>query len=139
MAPEDVRIGAPVRITYEEVTPEWTLMEFEPAPAAAPAQKGERPVEVDLSEEQRFLQERHADSWSRSRRCSTLRERAGEGEPPFDRNYWQRAAELGWTAMLIPEEHGGAASEHPVLDLIVVAEEIGRQHRARAVPAGRRR
>jgi uncharacterized protein len=38
VAPEDVRIGAPVRITYEEVTPEWTLMEFEPAPAAAGAE-----------------------------------------------------------------------------------------------------
>ena len=33
-APEDVRIGMPVRITYEDVTPEWTLMFFEPAPAA---------------------------------------------------------------------------------------------------------
>ena len=38
VAPEDVRIGAPVRITYQEVTPEWTLMEFEPAPAAAGAE-----------------------------------------------------------------------------------------------------
>jgi uncharacterized protein len=39
VAPEDVRIGAPVRITYEEVTPEWTLMEFEPAPASAGAER----------------------------------------------------------------------------------------------------
>ena len=30
VAPEDVRIGSPVQITYQEVTPEWTLMEFEP-------------------------------------------------------------------------------------------------------------
>ena len=56
-----------------------------------------------------------------------MRERAGKGEPPFDRDYWQRAAELGWTAMLVPEEHGGAAGEQPVLDLVIVAEEIGRQ------------
>jgi uncharacterized protein len=39
VAPEDVRIGMPVRITYEEVTPEWTLMEFEPAPASAGAER----------------------------------------------------------------------------------------------------
>ena len=39
VAPEDVRIGAPVQITYEEVTPEWTLMEFEPAPATAGAER----------------------------------------------------------------------------------------------------
>jgi len=35
VAPEDVRIGMPVQITYEDVTPDWTLMDFEPAPAAA--------------------------------------------------------------------------------------------------------
>jgi uncharacterized protein len=39
VAPEDVRIGMPVHITYQEVTPEWTLMEFEPAPAAAGAER----------------------------------------------------------------------------------------------------
>ena len=39
VAPEDVRIGMPVQITYQEVTPEWTLMEFEPAPASAGAER----------------------------------------------------------------------------------------------------
>jgi hypothetical protein len=34
IAPEDVRIGLPVQITYDDVTPEWTLFDFEPAPAA---------------------------------------------------------------------------------------------------------
>ena len=29
--PDDVRIGMPVRIAYEEATPEWTLFVFEPA------------------------------------------------------------------------------------------------------------
>jgi hypothetical protein len=33
VAPEDVRIGMPVQITYEDVTRDWTLMYFEPAPA----------------------------------------------------------------------------------------------------------
>jgi uncharacterized OB-fold protein len=29
--PETVRIGTPVRIAYQDVTPEWTLFTFEPA------------------------------------------------------------------------------------------------------------
>lgn len=32
--PEDVRIGLPVQIAYDDVTPEWTLFVFEPAPSA---------------------------------------------------------------------------------------------------------
>ncbi len=83
-------------------------------------------MEVELSEEQRFLQDATRRFLEQESPLLTVREKAGKGEAPFERNYWQRAAELGWTAMLVPEEHGGAASDHPVLDLIVVAEEIGR-------------
>ena len=84
-------------------------------------------MEVELSEEQRFLQETTRRFLEQESPLSTVRERAGNGEPPFGRDYWRQAAELGWTAMAIPEEHGGAAGEHPVLDLVIVAEEIGRQ------------
>jgi uncharacterized protein len=34
--PEAVRIGMPVVIAYEDVTPEWTLFTFRPASAAGP-------------------------------------------------------------------------------------------------------
>jgi uncharacterized OB-fold protein len=34
LAPEAVRIGLPVRLAYEDATPEWTLFYFEPAPEA---------------------------------------------------------------------------------------------------------
>ena len=45
----------------------------------------------------------------------------------LDRELWRRGAELGWTAMLIPEELGGGAiSAEPVVDLTIVAEEMGR-------------
>jgi len=84
-------------------------------------------VEVDLSGEQRFLQETVRKFLEQESPLSSVRERASKGEPPFDASYWRQAAELGWTAMLIPEEHGGAAGEHPVLDLVIVAEEMGRQ------------
>ena len=31
----------------------------------------------------------------------------------FDRDYWRRGAELGWTSLLVSEEHGGAPSATP--------------------------
>ena len=41
---------------------------------------------------------------------------------------WQQGAELGWTAMLVPEEHGGGSvTEQPMVDLVALAEELGRE------------
>jgi alkylation response protein AidB-like acyl-CoA dehydrogenase len=45
----------------------------------------------------------------------------------FDPSWWQRAAELGWTSLLVPEEFGGGSvSGNPLRDLASIAEEIGR-------------
>lgn len=45
----------------------------------------------------------------------------------FDENYWRRGADLGWTSMLVAEEHGGGSvSGHAVSDLCVIAYEFGR-------------
>jgi alkylation response protein AidB-like acyl-CoA dehydrogenase len=54
--------------------------------------------------------------------------RALESHPDgFDRDTWRRAAELGWTSLLAPESLGGGGlSDNAVVDLAVVAEEIGR-------------
>jgi alkylation response protein AidB-like acyl-CoA dehydrogenase len=44
----------------------------------------------------------------------------------FDRAWWQCAAELGWTALLVPEElGGGSVSGNGVADLAMVAEQLG--------------
>lgn len=44
----------------------------------------------------------------------------------FQREWWQRAAELGWTSLLVPEElGGGSVSGDGVSDLALVAEQIG--------------
>lgn len=44
----------------------------------------------------------------------------------FDRDWWRRAAELGWASMLVPEElGGGSVSGDGVGDLALVAELIG--------------
>ena len=45
----------------------------------------------------------------------------------FDQAWWRRAAELGWTALLVPEElGGGSVSGDGVADLAMVAEQLGK-------------
>jgi alkylation response protein AidB-like acyl-CoA dehydrogenase len=45
----------------------------------------------------------------------------------FEPDWWRRAAELGWTSLLVPEAlGGGSVSGDGVADLALVAEQIGR-------------
>ena len=45
----------------------------------------------------------------------------------FDPAWWRRAAELGWTGLLVPEElGGGSVSENGFADLAMVAEQLGK-------------
>jgi len=45
----------------------------------------------------------------------------------FDPVWWRRAAELGWTGLLVPEElGGGSVSGSGVTDLAMVAEQLGK-------------
>ncbi len=45
----------------------------------------------------------------------------------FDPSWWRRAAELGWTALLVPEDLGGGSiSGNGVQDLAMVAEQLGK-------------
>jgi alkylation response protein AidB-like acyl-CoA dehydrogenase len=45
----------------------------------------------------------------------------------FDADWWRRAAELGWTSLLVPEElGGGSVSGDGVADLALVAELVGK-------------
>ncbi|MGE0881284.1 MAG: acyl-CoA dehydrogenase family protein [Acidimicrobiia bacterium] len=45
----------------------------------------------------------------------------------FDREWWKRGAELGWTSLLVPEAlGGGSVSGDGVSDLVLVAETFGR-------------
>jgi alkylation response protein AidB-like acyl-CoA dehydrogenase len=55
-----------------------------------------------------------------------VRELHAAGES-FDPAWWRRAAELGWTALLVPEElGGGSVSGSGVEDLAMVAEHLGK-------------
>jgi alkylation response protein AidB-like acyl-CoA dehydrogenase len=50
-----------------------------------------------------------------------------EAPEVFVRDVWREGAELGWTALLVPEEYGGGSvSAQPLIDLVVIAEEFGR-------------
>jgi alkylation response protein AidB-like acyl-CoA dehydrogenase len=45
----------------------------------------------------------------------------------FGAEYWRRGAELGWTSLLVGEEHGGGSiGDHGLVDLSLVAYEFGR-------------
>src|SRR5437868_3122026 len=45
----------------------------------------------------------------------------------FDEKYWRRGLDLGWTSLLVAEEHGGGSiSGDGLVDLTLVAYEFGR-------------
>ncbi|MCU0273400.1 MAG: acyl-CoA/acyl-ACP dehydrogenase [Acidimicrobiales bacterium] len=45
----------------------------------------------------------------------------------FDAGYWRRGAELGWTSLLVAEDHGGGSiSGSGLHDLALVADAFGR-------------
>src|SRR4051812_45377124 len=44
----------------------------------------------------------------------------------FPAKFWRQGAELGWTSLLVSEEHGGGTvSGHPLQDLALIAYEFG--------------
>ena len=83
-------------------------------------------MELELSEDQEFFQLTTRKFLAAESPIAAVR--ALEAEPAgFDAGYWKRGAELGWTSMLVPEaDGGGSLSEHGLLDLVLVAEEMGR-------------
>lgn len=55
-----------------------------------------------------------------------VREMHSRGDA-YDRGWWRKAAELGWTSLLVPDQlGGGSVSGNGVADLALVAEHIGR-------------
>jgi alkylation response protein AidB-like acyl-CoA dehydrogenase len=81
-------------------------------------------VNLELTEDQAFFRETTRRFIETETPLATLRADAGR---TLDRRWWRRAAELGWTAMLAPEDAGGGSlSGRPVADAAIVAEEMGR-------------
>jgi alkylation response protein AidB-like acyl-CoA dehydrogenase len=83
-------------------------------------------VELELSDDQEFF--RSTTRKFLTTECPITTVRALEADPAgFTADYWQRGAALGWTSLLVPDaDGGGSLSEHGLLDLVLVAEEMGR-------------
>jgi alkylation response protein AidB-like acyl-CoA dehydrogenase len=83
-------------------------------------------VKLDLTEDQEYFRvttRKFLESEVPLAHVRTLHEDA-DG---FDRDWWHRAAGLGWTSMLVPERLGGGSlSGEGLVDLAIVAEEMGR-------------
>lgn len=84
---------------------------------------------LQLSADQELLQRTTARFLEETVPVTELR-RLRDDRVGYPSRYWQRGAELGWTSLLVSEEHGGGSiSGHGLIDLSLVAYEIG-QHAA---------
>lgn len=81
---------------------------------------------LDLTADQRLFQQTAREFLAETVPVATVRA-LGEAGTGFDDQWWRSAAELGWTAMLVAEEHGGGTiSGRPITELSLVATELGR-------------
>jgi alkylation response protein AidB-like acyl-CoA dehydrogenase len=80
----------------------------------------------DLSADQQFFRETTARFLDEQVPADELRRRR-DNPAGFDEKYWRRGADLGWTSLLIGEDHGGGTvSGDGLVDLALVAYEFGR-------------
>ena len=83
-------------------------------------------MHLELTEDQEFFRTTARRFLEAETPLSTVRE-LYDSRDGFDRGWWARAAELGWTSLLVAEEHGGGSfSGRPTADAVIVAEELGR-------------
>lgn len=83
-------------------------------------------MDLRLSEEQQFFRDTTRRFLETECPLTEVR-RLADDPRGYDAAYWCKGAELGWTSMLVAEEHGGGSlSEDGLLDLVLVAEEMGR-------------
>ena len=83
-------------------------------------------MQLDLTDDQKTFRQAAQRSIEKEIPLTKIRELVEEGAS-FDRGWWQAGAELGWAAMLVPEElDGGTISGEGLRDLAIIAEEFGR-------------
>ena len=84
-------------------------------------------VDLHRSEDQELFRETTRKFLETTCPVSTVREWAEKEPDGYPADWWRRGAELGWTSLLVSEEDGGGSiSGHGLLDLVLVAEEMGR-------------
>ena len=83
-------------------------------------------MELDLSSEQELLRETTARFIESTCPLPTVRQLI-ESDTGLPEGYFRAAGELGWFALLVPEEHeGGSVSGQGLCDLAIISEERGR-------------
>lgn len=83
-------------------------------------------MEISLSEDQQLFRETCRRALEEHSPIGHVRELIDD-PVGFDRAVWRQGGELGWYAMLVPEEHGGGSvSGDGLVDLTIIAEELGR-------------
>lgn len=82
-------------------------------------------MNVELTEEQELLRSTSRMFLEESLSLDALRHRP-VNDAALKKDFWSRAAGLGWTSMFVPDNLNGALSDEPVRDLAIVAEEAGR-------------
>ncbi|MFT4518674.1 MAG: acyl-CoA dehydrogenase [Halioglobus sp.] len=80
-------------------------------------------MNLEFSEEQQFIRDQARNFLSQESTPVVVRS-VLDTDAAYDQPLWQKIVELGWTAMAIPEEHGGLGLGY--LELCVIAEELGR-------------
>jgi alkylation response protein AidB-like acyl-CoA dehydrogenase len=80
---------------------------------------------LQLSSDQEFFRETTAKFLSDQAPVDALR-RLRDEPAGYEADFWRRGAELGWTSLLVSEEHGGGSiSGSGIVDLAIVAYEFG--------------
>ena len=78
-----------------------------------------------LTEEQEMLRDAAKGYLTDNAPVAQLRKLRDDADPSgFSRDTWKAMADMGWTGVLVPEEHGGVGMGHVAAG--VIAEEMGR-------------
>jgi acyl-CoA dehydrogenase len=80
-------------------------------------------MNFEFSDEQNLLREQAQGFLSGNCPPGAVR-KILDGDEPYDAELWQKVAEMGWTATVIPEAYEGLGLSY--LELSVIAEELGR-------------
>ncbi|HEY1988319.1 MAG TPA: acyl-CoA dehydrogenase family protein, partial [Acidimicrobiales bacterium] len=84
-------------------------------------------MDLRLTDDQQLFRETTRKFLETTSSLEMVRKLADTEPAGFDRKWWKRGAELGWVSMLVTEEDGGGSvTGHGLLDLVLVAEEMGR-------------